>query len=55
MLFLAENLKIHESASIAFDRSNVKRAKPKPIYKQKEQTHQDKKSCMFALCLVVLV
>ncbi len=55
MLFLAENFKIHESASIAFDRSNAKRAKPNPLYKQKEQTHQEKKSCMFALFLLVLV
>ncbi len=35
MLLLAENLKIHESASIAFDRSNAKWTKPKPLYKQK--------------------
>ena len=31
-MFLAENLKTLLSASIAFDRSNAKWAKPKPIY-----------------------
>ena len=38
-------------ASIAFDRSNAKWAKPKPLYKQKEQIHRTK-SCAFALFLL---
>ena len=32
VMFLAENLEIPLSASIAFDRSNALWAKPKPIY-----------------------
>ena len=39
-MFLAENLEIPLSASIAFDRSNALWAKPKPLYKQKEQTRK---------------
>ena len=39
-MFLAENLKISLSASIAFDRSNEKWAKPKHLYIQKEGTNR---------------
>ena len=46
--------KLPLSASIAFNRTNAEWAKPKPIYKQKEQTHRIK-SCMSALFLLVLV
>ena len=40
VMSLAENLHFGKSASIAFDRSNAERAKPKPLYKQKEQTRK---------------
>ena len=51
-MFLTENFKKLLSASIAFDRSNALGAKPKPLYKQKEQTRKTKKSCMSALFFV---
>ena len=38
-MFLAENLKIPLSASIAFDRSNTKWAKPKPIYASPQSSY----------------
>ena len=37
VMFLAENLNIQRSASIAFDQSNALWLSPNPYYKQKEQ------------------
>ena len=54
VMSLTEILYFDKSASIAFDRINALWAKPKPLYKQKEQTHRIK-SCMSALFLLVLV
>ena len=36
-MLLAENLKTPLNASIAFDRSNAKWAKPNPLYKKKRE------------------
>ena len=38
-MFLAENLKIPLSASIAFDRTNALWAKPKPILQVKRENN----------------
>ena len=37
---LAENFDFDESASIAFDQSNVNGLSPDPYYKQKEETNR---------------
>ena len=37
MLYLVEIFYFHKSASIAFDRSNVLWAKPKPLWKAKRE------------------
>jgi hypothetical protein len=55
VMFLAENLKTLLNASIAFVRTNALRAKPKPLYKQKEQTRKGEKTlcvCSFSVCLM---
>ena len=38
--FVAENLYLDKSASIAFDQSNVNGLSPNPYYKQKEETNR---------------
>ena len=53
VMFLAENLKIPLSASIAFVWTNAEWDKPKPLLQAERANTQDERSCMSALFLLV--